>query len=279
MSDPLVTTEWLAAQLDEPTIRVLDATWFMPDAGRDAKAEFTERHIPGAAFFDIDEISDHARGLPHMASAPADFAIAARRLGVSRDSQVIVYDAHGLLSAARAWWNFRAMGHEASFVLDGGLPKWLAEGRPVETGWARPAHGDFKARPDPALVSDLQAVREALASGEAQVVDARPASRFAGTNPEPRPGLRPGHMPGALNLPFASLVKGSGELAEPDALRAAFAAAGVDLSEPIVTTCGSGITAAVLALALARLGRPDAAVYDGSWSEWGARSDTAVAVG
>jgi thiosulfate/3-mercaptopyruvate sulfurtransferase len=174
------------------------------------------------------------------------------------------------------WWNFRAMGHEETFVLDGGLPKWLAEARPVETGWANPAHGDFKARPDASLVRDLDAVSEVLASGAAQVVDARPAARFTGASPEPRPGLRPGHMPGALNLPWATLVGASGELASPEALRGAFAAAGVDLAAPIVTTCGSGISASLLALALARLGRPDAAVYDGSWSEWGARSDTAV---
>jgi thiosulfate/3-mercaptopyruvate sulfurtransferase len=276
VSGPLVTTDWLAARLGEPTVRVIDATWFMPDAGRDAKAEYALRHIPGAVFFDIDEISDHASGLPHMLSAPADFAVAARRMGVSRDSQVIVYDAHGLFSAPRVWWNFRAMGHEASFVLDGGLPKWLAEARPMETGWASPAHGNFKARPDPSLVRDLEAVREVLASGAAQVVDARPAARFAGVSPEPRSGLRSGHMPGASNLPWASLVTASGELASAEAMRAAFVAAGVDLAAPIVTTCGSGVSASLLALALARLGRPDAAVFDGSWSEWGARSDTAV---
>lgn len=276
MSGPLVTTEWLATRLGEPNVKVLDATWFMPDAGRDARAEYGQRHIPGAVFFDIDEISDHSSGLPHMLGAPADFAVAARRMGISRDSQLIVYDAQGIVSAPRAWWNFRAMGHEASFVLDGGLPKWQAEGRPMEIGWSTPEHGDFKSRPDPSLVRDLEAVREALADGATQVVDARPAGRFTGASPEPRAGLRSGHMPGALNLPWATLMTASGELVSPAALRTAFEAAGVDLAQPIVTTCGSGITASLLALALARLGRADVAVYDGSWSEWGARSDTDV---
>ena len=279
MSQALVSTEWLAARLGDPGIVILDATWFTPAAGRDAKAEYVAGHIPGAAFFGIDEISDHDSALPHMLSAPADFAVAARRLGVSRDSQVVVYDSHGLFSAGRAWWNFRVMSHEASFVLDGGLAKWLAEGRPVETGWVTPEHGDFKAHFNPALVRDLAAVRQALATGEAQIVDARPAARFSGAAPEPRAGLRSGHMPGARNVPYAGLVTPSGELAGEQAIRAAFEAAGVDLARPIATTCGSGISAALLALALARIGRDDVAVYDGSWSEWGARDDTPVATG
>jgi thiosulfate/3-mercaptopyruvate sulfurtransferase len=275
----LVSTGWLAAHLGEAEVAILDATWFMPDANRDAKAEYAVTHIPGAVFFGIDEISDQDSDLSHMLSAPADFAVAARRLGVSRGSQVIVYDSHGLFSAARAWWNFRAMGHEKCSVLDGGLAKWIAEGRPVETGWVTPPHGDFKAHPDPALVRDIEAVRQALASGETQVVDARSAARFTGAAPEPRAGLRSGHMPGARNVPYGGLVTPSGELAGADQVRAAFEAAGVDLTRPITTTCGSGISAALLALALAQIGRPDVAVYDGSWSEWGARADTVVVRG
>jgi thiosulfate/3-mercaptopyruvate sulfurtransferase len=274
----MVTTDWLAARLGDPAITVIDATWFMPDAGRDAAAEFAQRHIPGAVFFSIDEISDHASDLPHMLSPPQDFAVAARRLGIRRDSRVVVYDAHGVFSAARAWWNLRAMGHGDAFVLDGGLPKWIAEGRPLESGWPTPAHGDFRARPDPSLVRDLEAVRAALETGDAQVVDARSPERFAGKAPEPRAGLRAGHMPGARNLPWNKLIA-NGALADRADLQDAFENAGVDLAAPIITTCGSGVSASVLALALARLGRADAAVYDGSWSEWGSRSDTPIVTG
>lgn len=280
VSDPIVSTEWLASRLGEPTIAIIDATWFMPDAGREAAAEFAARHIPGAVFFDIDEISDHASGLPHMLSPPQDFAMAARRLGVRRDSIVIVYDAHGLFSAARAWWNFRAMGHVDTFVLDGGLPKWIAEGRPLESGWPpAPAHGDFKSHPETSLLRDLEQVRSALDAAAAQVVDARSPERFAGAAPEPRAGLRAGPMPGAKNLPWSRVVAPDGTLADRATLQDAFDNVGVDLAAPIITTCGSGVSASVLALALARLGRADAAVYDGSWSEWGSRSDTAVVTG
>ncbi len=278
VSDPLVSTEWLAARLDEPTVAIIDATWFMPGSGRDAVAEYAERHIPGAVFFPIDEICDHASNLPHMLSAPADFAVAARRLGVRRDSQVVVYDSHGLFSAPRVWWTFRAMGHAETFVLDGGLPKWIAEGRALERGWRTPEHGDFRARPDGALVRDLESVRAALESGAEQVVDARSTERFAGRAPEPRAGLRSGHMPGARNLPWNGVLTADGALADISKLRDAFETAGINLTAPIITTCGSGVSASLLALALARIGRSDAAVYDGSWSEWAARSDTPVAV-
>ena len=277
--DPLVSTDWLAARLDRDDVVIVDASWFMPGTPRDAAAEYAERHIPGAVFFDIDQISDHATDLPHMLASPADFAVAARRLGVGATSTVIVYDTAGLFSAPRVWWNFRAMGHLAVAVLEGGLPQWLAEGRPVESGWREPAHGDFKSHPDATLVRTLDQVREALANGTAAVVDARPAARFRGEAPEPRPNLRAGHMPGARNVPFASLLSEGGRLQSADEVRAAFAAAGVDLTAPIITTCGSGISAAVLALALAAIGRQDVAVYDGSWSEWGARAETPVAVG
>ncbi len=279
-ASPLVTTDWLAEHLGEPGLVVLDGSWHMPDAKRDPKAEYAQAHIPGAVFFDIDAISDHASDLPHMLPAPADFATAARRLGVEPDSTVVVYDSLGIFSAPRVWWSFRAMGLERVFVLDGGLKKWLAEGHPVEAGWREAAHGEFKARLRAELVQNLAGVRQIVADGGPQLVDARSAVRFRGEAPEPRAGLREGHMPGARNVPWASLVADDGTLKAPDALRAAFDAAGVDLGAPIVTTCGSGISAAILALALAALGRGDVPVYDGSWAEWGAGgAGTPVATG
>ncbi len=279
VTSPLVTTDWLATHLADESLIILDGSWHMPAEGRDPRAEYVAGHIPGAAFFDIDHVSHHATDLPHMLPDPADFATAARRLGVGPGSTVIAYDTVGVFSGPRVWWTFRAMGHDRVFVLDGGLKKWIAEGHPVETGWREPAHGDFKARATPALLADFETVKAALASGAAQVVDARAAARFRGEAPEPRPGLAAGHMPGARNLPWQELVAPTGELAAPATIRAAFERAGVDLTRPIVTTCGSGISASILALALARLGRDDAAVYDGSWSEWGGRSDAPVATG
>jgi thiosulfate/3-mercaptopyruvate sulfurtransferase len=251
----------------------------MPGTPRDARAEHGERHIPGAVFFDIDEISDRSNPLPHMLAAPADFAVHARRLGIEPTSRVVVYDAQGLFSAPRVWWNFRAMGHESVFVLDGGLPKWIAEGHPVEAGWPARPHGEFKAHADAALVRDLDQVRAALAGHAAQLVDARPAGRFTGETPEPRAGLRSGHMPGARSVPSSSVISAAGTLADGETLERLFTEAGVDLARPIVTTCGSGVSAATLALALARLGRADVAVYDGSWTEWGGRADTPVVKG
>jgi thiosulfate/3-mercaptopyruvate sulfurtransferase len=279
MSGPLVSTDWLAEHLGDPNLVVLDGSWHMPAEGRDAKAEYGAAHIPGAVFFDIDAISDHANPLPHMLPTPQDFATAVRRLGVEAASTIVVYDTVGVFSAPRVWWSFRAMGHAKVFVLDGGLKKWVAEGHPVEAGWHEPEHGEFKAHAAPGLVADLDAVRAALSSGDAQLVDARSATRFRGDAPEPREGLRAGHMPGAHNVPWSGVVTADGTLAAPAQLMAAFESAGVDPAETIITTCGSGITASILALALARLGREDVAVYDGSWSEWGARSGTPVAIG
>jgi thiosulfate/3-mercaptopyruvate sulfurtransferase len=279
MSGPLVSTDWLAERLGDPGLIVFDGSWHMPAEGRDAKSEYGAAHIPGAVFFDIDAISDHGTPLPHMLPTPAAFATAVRRLGADIGSTVVVYDTVGVFTAPRVWWSFRAMGHARVFVLDGGLKKWIAEGHPVEAGWREPEHGEFKASPDPGLIADLEAVRTALGSGAAQVVDARSANRFRGEAPEPREGLRAGHMPGARNVPWSGVVTSDGVLAAPAQLMAAFEAAGVDPAEAIITTCGSGITASILALALARLGRDDVAVYDGSWSEWGARRDTPVAVG
>ena len=277
--DPTLSTAWLAAHLEDPGLVVIDATWFMPGTPRDARAEHAERHIPGAVFFDIDEVSDHSIPLPHMLAPAADFAVHARRLGVEADSRVVIYDAHGIFSAPRVWWNFRAMGHENVFVLDGGLPKWIAEGHPVESGWPQRPHGEFKAHYQAGLVRDLDLVRAALAGGTEQLVDARPAARFTGETPEPRPGLRSGHMPGARSVPSASVITAEGTLTDAASLERIFTEAGVALDRPITTTCGSGVSAAILALALARLGRLDVAIYDGSWSEWGGRSDTPVVTG
>jgi thiosulfate/3-mercaptopyruvate sulfurtransferase len=275
---PLVSTRWLSEQIGNPGLTVIDATWFMPGGSRDARDEFATRHIPGAVFFGIDEICDRTSDLPHMMTSPAAFATAARRLGVNDDSVVVVYDAHGLFSAPRVWWNFRAMGHERTFVLDGGLPRWIDEGRVVEGGWPTPPHGDFRSRPDFRLARDLAAMRRAVDTHAEQIVDARPSDRFRGIEPEPRANLRRGHMPGAINAPWSDFVV-EGMLAPSARIAATMQAAGVDTASPIVATCGSGVSAALLALALARIGRDDVAVYDGAWAEWASREDTPVVGG
>ena len=279
MSDPLVSTHWLAERLRDPAVQVVDATMFMAGDPRSGRADYEAAHIPGAIFFDIDKIADPATDLPHMLPAPEAFAEAAGALGLRRDTHIVVYDGHGLFSAPRVWWTLRTMRFGQVSVLDGGLPKWRAEGRPVEATLPAPQATVLAAAYEPALVRDIDAVRELLATGQAQLVDARAAPRFRGETPEPRAGLRAGHMPGARNLPFDALLTADKTLKSAAEIRVLFEGAGIDLTQPIVTTCGSGVTAAVLALGLARIGREDVAVYDGSWTEWGGRTDTAVVRG
>jgi thiosulfate/3-mercaptopyruvate sulfurtransferase len=250
----------------------------MPQARRDARKEFVDAHLPGAVFFDIDQIADTASRLPHMLPSPDAFSEAVGALGIGDGDRVVVYDTRGVVSAARVWWTFRVFGHEPVAVLDGGLPKWRAEGRPVERGALAPAPRRFTTRFNPALVRTLDQMRTNLERRDAQVVDARSRGRFAGTEPEPRPGLRGGHIPHSLSLPYEDLYADDGTLQRPEALRQAFVKAGVDLARPVVTSCGSGVTAAVLALGLYLVGQPDVAVYDGSWTEWGGREDTPVEV-
>ena len=274
--EDLVSTEWLAAHLRDPDLRILDGSWHMPQTKRDPRAEFVAAHLPGAAFFDIDGIADHATSLPHMLPAADAFAEAVGGLGVGADDRVVVYDTRGVVSAARVWWTFRAFGHDAVAVLDGGLPKWKAENRPLEAGEAKPARRAFRATPQPARVRDLAAMRDNLATRREQVLDARSAGRFAATEPEPRAGMRGGHIPGSLNLPSETLLRPDGTLLPPGDLRKCFESAGVDFARPVTTTCGSGITASVLAFALHVLGHQQVAVYDGSWTEWGGRADTPV---
>jgi thiosulfate/3-mercaptopyruvate sulfurtransferase len=277
MTTPLpavVSTEWLAKRLGEPDLRVLDGTWHMPQLERDAHAEFVAAHIPGAVFFDIDRIADPATPLPHMLPGVDDFADAVSALGIGSDDRIVVYDVRGVVSAARVWWTFRAFGHERVAVLDGGLRAWIAEGRPTTAGAPSPTRRQFRARLRPELVRDFDFMRRNVGTRAEQVVDARSRGRFNATEPEPRPGLRGGHIPGSLNVPYETLYRPDGGLLPPDALRATFERGGVDLGKPITTTCGSGITASVLALALHLIGRPDVAVYDGSWTEWATRSDT-----
>lgn len=275
----LVSTEWLAKHLKDPDMRVLDASSYLPDSGRDALAEYHAAHIPGARFFDIDEISDARSDLPHMAPPSEKFMSRMRAMGVGDGHQVVVYDCAGIMSAPRVWWLFRLMGQENVAVLDGGLPKWVAEDRPTEDmpPIARDRH--MTVRVQNKLVRDVTQVAQASKLGDPQIVDARSAERFRGEAPEPREGLRPGHIPGSRNVPFGDLLNADQTLKSPDETRAVFEAAGVDLAKPVITTCGSGITAAVLSLALERLGHNDWSLYDGSWAEWGKFPTVPVAVG
>lgn len=278
MTSPLVSTEWLAEHLGDPNLKVIDGSWHMPADNRDAAAEFRTGRIPGSVHFDIDAISDQASPLPHMLPTPEAFAKAVGALGVGDEDEIVVYDSRGLFSAPRVWWMFRVMGRHGVKVLDGGLPRWLAEGRPTERGEPSPPEPrtftpDFRAE----LLRDSDAVLQAM-DGGAPIIDARAAARFRGEAAEPRAGLRSGHIPGSLNLPWGDLLT-EGALVPPGQIAQRFKAAGVDLSAPIITTCGSGVSAAILTLALTTLGRWDVAVYDGSWAEWGGDPRLPVATG
>ncbi|OOY14902.1 3-mercaptopyruvate sulfurtransferase [Thioclava sp. DLFJ4-1] len=281
MDDPktLVSTDWLAAHLKDPDLRILDASWFLPQMERDAKATYDAKHIPGARFFDIDDIADNRSDLPHMAPPPEKFISRMRAMGVGDGHQVVIYDQHSVFSAPRVWWTFRLMGKTDVAVLDGGLPKWEAEGRPLEDMPPMVRDRHMTVQRHPGLVKDVTQVAHASKLGDHEIIDARPNDRFLGNGTEPRPGLRSGHIPGSRNLPFGELLTPEGTFKSPEEIKALFEAAGVDLSKPAITTCGSGVSAAILSLALELIGKSDWSLYDGSWSEWGMYNDLKVATG
>ncbi|MGF6255777.1 3-mercaptopyruvate sulfurtransferase [Ensifer sp. LBL] len=274
----VVSADWLQERLGDPLIRILDASWYLPAQKRNPKAEYDAGHIPGAVFFDQDAIADHTSGLPHTLPSPEAFAEAVGALGVSESDTIVVYDGPGIMTAPRVWWELRIMGAKNVYVLDGGMDGWNREGRPVSTDVPSPKPATFTPSFTPAAVTSLAGMKQIVADGATQIADARGAPRFYGEEAEPRAGLRSGHMPGAHSLPSGAFSE-NGKLKDLESLRQTFAAAGVDLSKPVVTTCGSGVTAAIITLALQSLGHTDNTLYDGSWSEWGGRADTAVVTG
>jgi thiosulfate/3-mercaptopyruvate sulfurtransferase len=267
---PLVSTQWLAEHLDAPDIRVVDASWYMPAQARDATQEYVDGHIPGAIQFDIDEISDTDSPFPHMLPPPEKFSSRMKRLGIGDGHHVVAYDGAGIFSSARVWWMFKAMGHENVSVLNGGLKKWNEENRPLENKQPKYGQRHYTARLNNFIVRDISDMQRNLETQREQVIDARARGRFDGTAPEPRPELQSGHMPNSISVPFDQLINNDGTLKEESDLRAIFEGAGIDLTRPIITTCGSGVTAAILSLALTTIGHNAVALYDGSWSEWAA---------
>ena len=281
VDDPktLVSTEWLQAHLKDPDLRILDGSYYLPQMGRDPRAEYDIAHIPNARFFDIDDVADHGSDLPHMVPPVEKFMSRMRAMGVGDGHQIVVYDGMGLFSAARVWWLFKLMGQNNIAVLDGGLPKWQAEGRPIEDMSPVIRDRHMTVRRQNHMVKDVTQVSAGAKLGDYEIVDARPPGRFRGEDPEPRPGLRLGHIPGSKNVCFKDLLNADQTLKNNDEIRQSFENAGVDLNKPIITTCGSGVTAAVLSLGLERIGKTDHSLYDGSWSEWGMFPTVPVATG
>jgi len=277
---PLISTDWLASHMDAPDLRIVDATYFLPFENRNAKAEYTEQHIPSAVYCDIDDVSDETSSLPHMVPDPVKFASRMRKLGIGDGNRVIVYDRDGFKAAARLWWMMRYFGHEDVFVLDGGLNKWVAEDRPTSDLPPMPRERHFTARVNQILIKDLDQVAAALKTGSAQIIDARPTARFTGEAPEPREGIPSGHMPGAVNIPHSALYDPASHcLQSEEALKSLFLEKGIDLKKPMITSCGSGVTAANVSLALAVVGVENTALYDGSWAEWGQQDDAEIVTG